>query len=69
MTYLGLKVKFHLFADDTCTFCSNKDLFQLERNLNTSLENISNWLKADKPTHSIKKSNLLLFKRDYQHFY
>ena len=35
-----LKVKFHLFADDTCIFCLNKDLFQLNRDLNTPLLNI-----------------------------
>ena len=34
------KVKFHLFADDTCIFCSKKDLFQLKRDLNASLEDL-----------------------------
>ena len=57
----ALKVKIHLFVDNTCIFCSNKDLFQLQRNLNTSLENISNWLKANKLTLNVKKSKLLLF--------
>ena len=71
------KVKFHLFADGTCIFCSSKTLFQSERDLNISLENISNWLKANKITLNVKKSNRLLLnlsrnekmKRDCQHFY
>ena len=54
------KVNFHLFADDTCIFCSKNDLSQLERNLNTSLEDISNLLKANKLTLNVKESNLLL---------
>ena len=49
------KVEFNLFADDTCFFCSKKDLSQLERDLNTSLEDISNWLKANKLTLNAKK--------------
>ena len=55
------KVNFHIFADDICIFCSKKDLSLLERDLNTSLEDISNWLKANKLTLNVKKSNLLLF--------
>ena len=53
------KLKFYLFADDTCIFYPNKD--QLERGLYTSLENISSWIKANKPTLNVKKSDLLLF--------
>ena len=55
------RVKFHLFADDTCIFCSKKDLSQLERYLNTSLEDICNWLKASKLTLNVKKPNPLQF--------
>ena len=36
------QVKFHLFADDTCIFHSSKDATTLQRDLNTSLENVSN---------------------------
>ena len=54
------KVNFHLFADDTCIFCSKNDLSQLERNLNTSVEDISNLLKANKLTLNVKELNLLL---------
>ena len=54
-------VKFHLFADDTCIFHSSKVATTLQRNLNTSLENVSNWLKANKLTLNVKKSNLQVF--------
>ena len=53
------KVSFHLFADGTCLFYSNKDYKQLE--INKALENIANWLKANKLTLNVKKSNLILF--------
>ena len=55
------QVKFNLFADDTCIFHSSKDATTLQRDLNTSLENVSNWLKANKLTLNVKKSNLLFF--------
>ena len=55
------KVSFHLFADDTCLFYSNKDYKQLEIDINKALENIVNWLKANKLTLNVKKSNLILF--------
>ena len=61
MTFTSHPQKIHLFPNDTCIFCSKKDLSQLERDLNTSLENISNWLKTNKFTLNVKKSNLLLF--------
>ena len=37
---------FHLFADDTALFCTNKNINQLKNNINTSPDNIVNWLKA-----------------------
>jgi hypothetical protein len=54
-------VDFHLFADDTSLFYKNKDLHTLEKELNLSLIEICNWLKANKLTLNVKKSNLLLF--------
>ena len=50
-----------MFADDTCLFYSNKDYKQLEIDINKALENIANWLKANKLTLNVKKSNLILF--------
>ena len=56
------KVSFHLFADDTCIFHSNKNYKKLEDEINTSLDNITNWLKANKLMINVKKSNLIVFK-------
>ena len=51
----------HLFADDTALFCANKKINQLKNNINTSLDNIANWLKANKLTLSVEKLKLLYF--------
>ena len=55
------KVSFHLFADDTCLFYSNKNLKTLEANVDVALNNILNWFKANKLTLNVKKSHLLIF--------
>ena len=55
------KVCFHLFADDTCLFYSNKSYKKMEIEVNISLDNIANLLKANKLTLNVKKSNLLVF--------
>ena len=52
---------FHLFADDTALFCANKNNNQLKKNINTSLDNIANWLWAIKLTLNVDKSKLLYF--------
>ena len=52
-------VSFHLLADDTCLLYSNKNL-KTETNVNVVLNNISNWLKANKLTLNVKKNNHLL---------
>ena len=52
---------FHIFADDTALFCANKNINQLKNNINTSLDNIANWLKANKLTLNVVKSKLLYF--------
>ena len=55
------QVKFHLFADDTCIFHSSKDATTLQRDLNTSLENVSNWLKANKLTLKLVSAIFIKF--------
>ena len=52
---------FHLFADDTCLFCCNKNLKKLETNVNVFLKNISNWLNGNNLPLNVKKSYLLIF--------
>ena len=61
IAFSNKKVSFHLFADDTCLFYSHKSYNQLEADLNTALDNIANWLKANKLTLNVKKSNLILY--------
>ena len=51
-----------MFADDTCTFHSNKNYRNLEDEINTSVDNITDWLKAKKLLINVKKSNLIVFK-------
>ncbi|NQY44078.1 MAG: reverse transcriptase family protein, partial [Legionellales bacterium] len=53
---------FHLFADDTSLFLSHKDINKLEELLNHELDNISNWLKANKLSLNVSKSNVLIFR-------
>ena len=54
-------VTFHLFADDTCIFHSHRKISALQTELNIALHNVTNWLRANKVTLNISKSNLLLF--------
>ena len=44
-----------------CFICANKNINQLKNNFNTSLDNIANWLKANKLTLNLDKSELLCF--------
>ena len=55
------EISFHLFADNTCLSYANKSYSKLENILNCSLDNIANWLRANKLTLNIKKSNLIAF--------
>ena len=55
------KLSFHMFADDTCIFHSNKNYRKLEDEIDTPLDNITNWLKASKLMINVKKSNLIVF--------
>ena len=45
----------------THVFYSNKNPKQLENVINNALDNIENWLKANKLMLNVKKSNLILF--------
>ena len=52
---------FHLFADETCFFYSHKSLKQIQTTLNNALNKICSWLKANKLTLNVEKSNLIQF--------
>ena len=56
-------VDFHLFADDTSVFCSNKDNEMMEVSLNNELHNISNWLGYNKLSLNVKKSKRYSYKQ------
>ena len=50
-----------LFADDTNLFISGKNINHLEQTINTKLDNIILWLKANKLSLNIKKNQFMLF--------
>ena len=47
-----------LFADDTNLFINGDNLLQMVQTLNAELDNISNWLKANKLSLNVKKISL-----------
>ena len=55
------KLKFFLFADDTNLLYSDKNLRTLENIVNKELENVSDWLFANKLSLNIAKSNFVIF--------
>ena len=50
-----------LFADDTNLFASHKNLGTLINILNKELDKVSNWLKVNKLSLNIKKTDFILF--------
>ena len=51
-----------MLADDTCIFHSKKNYINLEDEINTSLDNITKWLKTNKLMINVKNLNLIVFK-------
>ena len=54
-------LSFHLFADDSNLFYSNKSLLTLEATINNELLNVYSWLCANKLSLNIEKSNFIIF--------
>jgi hypothetical protein len=50
-----------LFADDTSIYYSHSDIKQLEAILNSELQNLDIWMKSNKLSVNISKSNYLIF--------
>ena len=48
-----------LFADDTNLFINGDNLLQMVQTLNAELDNISNWLKANKLSLNVKKKLII----------
>ena len=55
-------LKTFLFADDTSLFYSHKDPNQLIRATNCELSKISEWLKINKLSLNVAKTNYILFR-------
>ena len=49
------------FADDTCLIYASKKVKTLETDLNTDLKATSEWLKSNRLSLNIKKSQLIIF--------
>ena len=52
-----------LFADDTSVFIEGTNFTNISQILNTELENVNIWLKANKLTVNIKKTHYMMFHR------
>ena len=50
-----------LFADDTSIYYSHSDIKQLEATLNSELQSLDIWMKSNKLSVNISKSNYLIF--------
>ena len=53
---------FYLFADDASIILANNNLKELETLINRELGNVNEWLKANKLSLDIKKSNFVIFR-------
>ena len=56
------KLEFLLFADDTSIFLSHRDPKELRKILNIELCHVSDWLKSNKLSLNVAKSNFLHFR-------
>ena len=53
--------KTYHFADDTSIIQSNPSLERLSKQVNKDLSNLSNWLRANKPSLNVKKTEVVIF--------
>ena len=51
-----------MFADDTACFLEDSDIQNLQLILNSELLNISNWMKANKLSVNLSKTNYIIFR-------
>ena len=50
-----------LFADDTNLFCTGKNLGDIVNEINVEIEKIYSWVKANKLSLNVEKTNFMLF--------
>ena len=55
-------LSFYLFADDTNLLYADRNLKSLETVVNNELQNVCDWLNANKLTINAKKSNFVIFR-------
>ena len=51
-----------MFADDSSIFIEGNDILKMQNELNTEMAKMSSWLKANKLSLDINKTNYMLFK-------
>ena len=61
-------LKFVMFADDPNVFVSHKSIKHIEKILNSELQNLVTWFKANKVSLNIEKTNFILFQRKAEMF-
>ena len=54
-------LEFHLFADNRNLFLNNRNILNLETNLNVELEKVSQFLYANKSSLNIEKTSFLVY--------
>ena len=60
--YVSIKYsEVHHFADDTNLLNSNSCVKSINRQFNDDLKNLSNWLKVNKISQNVVKTELVLF--------
>ena len=57
-------LNFFLFADDTSTLLTSKNIQEIENIYKKELSAVAEWLNANKLTLNVKKSNLILFRNN-----
>ena len=56
----------NLFADDTCLLSSDSNLQSLETKVNSDLSRLSSWLRANKISLNVMKTEVLLFRSKHK---
>ena len=52
---------FHIFADDSNLFCTNKSILDMEQVVNNNIVNINSWFNYNKLSLNIDKTNFVFF--------
>ena len=60
--------KVHHFADDTNPLCLSDSIKKLNKLVNADLKHLANWLKANKISLNVKKTEMVIFKSKQKKF-